>query len=250
MGELIDYTIERPFTDLELECQDGKLYFSKFLLSSVSPYFSSMLNGNFKEGSSKTITLPFSTKLINFFLNTLIESHHNLIKYYGDHVFELVELSELFLMPKLKDLCDHYLASHFTNYTSTLLLFADRYQLLHLRTKLIIFYLNRTSILLSSEEFPQLSFDFIISFNFPILFKIAYEWFKHGDNKKYIVQFMVHIRDNNQLQLCNIPTIYPIVSMIEDKDVKMNHMMELMEFMIYDRFNPSDMIKESSYWKV
>lgn len=76
-----------PLFDLEINCKDGKLYFSKFILSMYSPVFYTMFTSAFKEGMSNSINMDFDMNVVNWLLVLLsMYTSEDIINFFPSHI--------------------------------------------------------------------------------------------------------------------------------------------------------------------
>lgn len=167
----MDYTQPNKLFDLTIHTNNGKLYFSRYLLCLYSPVFRSMLTGNFKEGSEDEITLSYSTEIVELLLR-LLSAYSLDEKFVFDHgklrgtivsdyqlLTTFIELLHFYDLRKLMERFDTFIFSY-SKKTVEMCNFVSEHNL-PLCQKEVIKYLQEHFRQFSDQELQLLSYKVI-----------------------------------------------------------------------------------------
>ncbi|SIP85750.1 SKP1/BTB/POZ domain-containing protein [Pacmanvirus A23] len=79
-----------PGADLIINCSDGKVYYTSYLLQRV-PYYNALLNGGFKESNTNEINFKYSVELFKLLVKFIETGILGTISY--DNMYKLYKLS-------------------------------------------------------------------------------------------------------------------------------------------------------------
>uniref|UniRef100_A0AC34FQK7 BTB domain-containing protein n=1 Tax=Panagrolaimus sp. ES5 TaxID=591445 RepID=A0AC34FQK7_9BILA len=175
--------VENGDFDVVFELNGKEIYANKFMLSSASPTFKSMLSGRWTKPDEPVIIKDYSFEEFKEFLTFLYAGECSLTP---DNIFAMVDMAEFYGVNVFKKACEIYLKNYFLNLTNVfqLLEVANKYCLSSLKVSIIHFISKNLSIILKSQQFHGLEksvVKFIVQSSHEVprheeLFEEVYKW--------------------------------------------------------------------------
>jgi BTB/POZ domain len=146
---------QEKYSDASITVDDKKFNVHRFILSARSPVFSAMFENRMREKAQNQVKIEnFSAEVVDDLLMFAYTGRSPNVKKLAR---ELLEASEQYIMPDLKNLCEVTLASQVTvENAAELLIISDMYNAMQLKKMIVHCIVRQSGQIMQTEGWKQL----------------------------------------------------------------------------------------------
>lgn len=227
---MMTLTTKKIWTDLEIISNDGiKLHYCRYGLWVMSPVFKTMLLGDFQEGKSDSISLPFSGKTITFALFYINDNIQFLaqgflatkmvcIDRYLEVLPEMLSFLDMYQMDGMKMEMDKSICSYMKKQDSIPIDFINLiFQYDYPKAQAYICSQIEEIRNDHEHDFSHLDVEVIKSLSVDYFYYYIDDWLSE-ENLKYLDDILTHIRDSTKKDYLS-DSLIPLLKKCKDKQL-------------------------------